>query len=112
MYVGMADRLKPLYSAQAENPALSESIDRFVLGLAERVDHLQDAQFGGDRTRVAELSRSLASDADAVGYAPLAQLAEEAAGAAEADDLDEARAVLRDLTEVAQRVRCGYPGAI
>ncbi len=108
----MGERLRPLYSARAEDPALSDAIDRFVLGLAEAVDHLQDAHGAGDYTGLERLGRELAGEADSLGYAPLARLAQAVASSAAQEKHEEARSVLVELTEIAQRVRMGHRGAL
>ncbi len=108
----MGELLRPLYSARAEDPALSDAIDRFVLGLAEAVDHLQDAHGAGDTPGLDRLARELAAEADALGYAPLARLAQAVASSAAQEKHEEARCGLVELTEIAQRVRLGHRGAI
>jgi hypothetical protein len=89
-----------------------DAIDRFVLALAEAVDALQDAYSASDCTRLDRLARDLATDAEFLGYAPLAQLAEDVASCAVREKQEEARVVLEDLTGIAQRIRMGHRGAI
>ena len=108
----MGERQQPLYSDHAEDPALSEAIDRFVLGLAEAVDDLQDTHSTGELARMGVLARELAVDADFLGYGPLARLAEAAASCAAHEKQAEARGILIELTGVAQRIRRGHRGAL
>ena len=108
----MGERPRPLLSTRADDPALADAIDRFVLGLAVSVDDLQDAHSAGDWARLARLARELTVDADLLGYAPLARLAEAAAEYATRDKAEEARGILIELTEIAQRIRMGHRGAI
>ena len=108
----MADRPRPLYSSHAEDPSLAEGIDRFVLELAETVDTLQDAHSAGDCALLGRLAKALASDADRLGYAPLARLAEEVAGCAEQEKHEAARRLLLEVTAMAQRIRMGHRGAL
>lgn len=108
----MGERQQPLYSDHAQDPALSEAIDRFVLGLAGAVDDLQDAHIACDCTRLGLLARELAADADLVGYGPLAELADAVSSCAAHMKQEEARDVLIELTAVAQRIRLGHRGAI
>jgi hypothetical protein len=108
----MGERPQPLYSAHAEDPAMTDAIDRFVLALAEAVDALQDAYIASDCTRLDRLARDLATDAEFLGYGPLAQLAEDVASCAVREKQEEARVVLEDLTGIAQRIRMGHRGAI
>jgi hypothetical protein len=108
----MGERPRPLYSSNAEDPALSEGIDRFVLALAETVDHLQDAHMAGDCALLGRLARDLAADAERFGYAPLARLAEAVAACADHEKQEESRDLLLELTGIGQRVRMGHKGAI
>jgi hypothetical protein len=109
----MVDRepLRPLHSSRADDPRLADAIAGFAVGVAERIDHLQDADRGGDLARLAILAGDLARDAGALGYESLAEAAHAVARAARSEKADEAHARLRDATELAQRVRLGHPGA-
>ena len=88
-----------------------EAIERFVVGLAERIDHLQDAERDGDLRRLGSLAHELAEQAGTVGYEPLDRAARLVAESALADKGAELRSQLVELTAVAQRVRLGHPGA-
>lgn len=109
--MGDRERGGPLFSSRAEDPALVDAIEDFVVAVAERIDHLQDAEREGDLLRLARLATALAGDADAVGYEVLGQVARAVSSAAQADKADDARAQLVTLTDVARRVRRGHPGA-
>ncbi len=102
---------KPILSTRAEDPAYDERIDRFVVGLGERIDAFQDAESAGDRAALETLAGALAHDADAVGYAPLAEAARRVAEACAETAAEALRKSVIDLTEVAQRVRRGHRSA-
>ena len=108
----MGGLLHPIYSPRADDPALSESLDRFVLTLTERVDDLQDAHSAGDASRLSQLALALATEAEPLGYAPLSRLAEVLASAAAEDKMEEARGHVIELTDLSQRIRMGHRGAI
>jgi hypothetical protein len=102
---------KPILSTRAEDPDFDDRIDRFVVGLGERIDAFQDAVSAGERHVLARLSSALEQDADAVGYPPLAEAARRVALAC-AETAEEAlRKSVEDLTEVAGRVRRGHRSA-
>lgn len=105
------DRPRPIYSTLGEDPAHQGAIDRFVLGLAERVDELQDCDLRGDWARLAELAASLHEDGTRTGYDILARCAAAVCGSARERHPNDARKALIELTEVAQRVRLGHRGA-
>jgi hypothetical protein len=109
--MGDADRVRPIFSSRADDPALVGAIEEFVVGLAERIDHLQDAESEGDLGRLARLAGGLAAEAGELGFEPLAAVSRAAGDAAGADKREETRARLVSLTGVAQRVRLGHPGA-
>ena len=102
-----------IYSLRADDPACEEAIDRFVLGLAERVDGLQDAQIAGDLEGVAKLSEELCQDAETLGYPQLAAAAREVVAACQQGAPDDERLVDRlvVVTEIGRRVRLGHRGA-
>ena len=60
---------KPIVSRYAEDPAFDERIDRFVVGLGERVDAFQDAERTGDRDGLATLAEALRSEAEVLDEA-------------------------------------------
>ncbi|MFP8880874.1 MAG: hypothetical protein VCE43_16260 [Myxococcota bacterium] len=102
----------PIYSSRAEDPDLIVSIEDFVIGLAERIDELQDAEFKGDSEQLQSFAISLAQEADALGFDLLAASAHAVEGCSGAFDGDEVREVLLDLTEIAKRIRRGHRGAV
>jgi hypothetical protein len=102
---------KPILSRHAEDPAFDERIDRFVVGLGERVDAFQDAERLGDRTALATLAEALRSEADALGYPPLSDAAAQVALACSDPSPEALRKSVLDLTEITQRVRRGHRSA-
>lgn len=103
---------RPIYSSKANDPAFGERIEAFVVGLAERVDELQDAEFKGDRAELESLARELAQGAESLGFGSLAASASAVEGCSHTGDSDEIREVLVDLTELAKRIRLGHRGAV
>jgi hypothetical protein len=102
---------RPILSTRAEDPAFDDRIDRFVVGLGERVDAFQDAVSAGQRSSLELLAATLERDALELGYPPLADAARRVAAAC-GDPAGEAlRKSVVDLTEVAQRVRRGHRSA-
>ncbi len=101
-----------IYSSRADDPALAERIDEFVVSLAERVDQLQDAEFKGDLEALESLANKLGSDAEELGFGPLAGTALAVAGCCASGESEEIREVLMDLTEIYKRIRAGYRGSI
>ncbi len=108
----MGDLDRPIFSSRADDPDLVEVIESFVVGLAERIDHLQDAEARRDVDRLCELARSLSRDASRLGFSQLGSCA----GMIEASCLNgESRAVRKSVveaTEVARRIRLGHRGAV
>jgi hypothetical protein len=102
----------PIFSSRADDPALGEAIDAFVIGLAERIDHLQDAETEADLARLAAFTLVLAADAETLGYEALARVAQALEAAAREEKADEAHANLVKLTEIAYRIRLGHRGAL
>ena len=107
----MFERKPPIRSTQEDVHELVEEIDRFVIGLAERIDAIQDAEMASCQNEVADLARTLSSDADRLGYPELAQISKEVATGAEDGKMDHVRESAIELTDVAQRVRLGHRGA-
>jgi HPt (histidine-containing phosphotransfer) domain-containing protein len=106
-----AELLKPIYSSRCDDPAAGDAVDRFVVGLAERIDLLQDAEVDGDFARLAELAEGLVVEADSSGFGALAGVAQALESACRGDDPKAAREKLLELTEIAQRIRLGHKGA-
>ena len=107
-----AEPLRPIYSSRLEDPAVAEPLETFVVGLAERVDGLQDTEASGDLAELAAHVRALGAEATDLGFAPLAVVAAAVEAACQAGASDQARMHLVDLTEISQRVRLGYRGAL
>ena len=107
----MGTRDKPVYSSRADDPALSESIDSFVVELAERIDHLQDAQRAGDLKELAALASSLVTDAEKVGFDTLAESGVVLETTCQGANGGEAYDALLGITEIARRIRLGHRGA-
>lgn len=108
----MDDRPRPIHSALGEDPSQTAVIEAFVIGLAERIDELQDCEAQGTLSRLAERAAALAGDALRIGYKPLAEWAEAVQRAATERNAQDTRKALLELTEVAYRVRLGHRGAV
>ncbi len=106
------DRPRPILSALAEDPALQDGIDAFVLDLAERVDDLQDCEVRGDLARLAELAEELLRRSAKIGYDGLSRCAAAVRGPAREGSTEEARKALVELTAMAHRVRLGHRGSV
>jgi hypothetical protein len=104
-------RLAPIHSLHEDDPALSESIDEFVVGLGEWVDSLQDAHAAADLAAVASRADEHARLAGSLGYPGLRDAAREIARAAGAGEAEDARKAIGDLIEIVQRVRLGHRSA-
>jgi hypothetical protein len=104
-------RPKRIYSTLEGEPELEQSIEDFVVTLAERVDRLQDAQILGDLTALQELSGELRDVAQRLGYPALTEAAASLTDACHAGNSDGALERLVALTEIAGSVRRGHRGA-
>jgi hypothetical protein len=102
---------RPLYSSLTGDPTAEEAIDAFVLGLAERIDALQDAESGGPLESLIAPVAALQADAGANGFDYLAQRAEALEASCREGDAPGARKHLIDLTAIAKRIRLGHRGA-
>jgi hypothetical protein len=107
----MFERKPPIRSTQEDVAELAEEIDRFVVGLGEQVDSIQDAQLARASSEVSNLARQLSKDAERLGYPSMALSAKGVALAAEDDVAEELKETILELTEIAQRVRRGHRGA-
>jgi len=105
------ETLKPIYSSLGDDPAAGETVDAFVIGLAERIDTLQDAEAGGDLGQIAELTSRLIADAATAGFADFEKVGRQLEAACFEKDGKAARQCLIDLTELSQRIRLGHRGA-
>ncbi len=102
----------PIHSSLEDDPSHAEAIEAFVVSLAERVDALQDNEASGDWPRLILNLGELSRGAEQVGYAELAQCAEETARAARERHRELAYKALVVLTDVAQRIRRAHRGAL
>jgi hypothetical protein len=110
--MGSGDRPQPIFSERVDDPAWSDAIDSFVLGLAERIDELQDVESRGAFGDVARLAGELAGRAGEVGYGGLAAAARAAEAAARDEKAEGTHARLVEVTELAHRIRLGHRGAL
>ena len=67
---------KPIFSSCEDDCDKGEEIDRFVIGLAEQVDELQDAELEGDLVLLGRRAGELARKASELGYAPMFEIAQ------------------------------------
>lgn len=107
----MSERKLPIRSTQEDVPDLVQAIDRFVIGLAERIDAIQDAELQARLADLGRLAGILAGDADRLGYPALAQVARNAVSTSTDGKPDAVQDAVVELTEIAQRVRQGHRGA-
>jgi hypothetical protein len=107
----MFERKPPIRSTQEDVVELAEDIDRFVIGLGERIDEIQDAELAARHDQVAQLARGLSGDADRLGYPGMAMSAQCVARAAEDGPAAELLETIAELTELSQRIRQGHRGA-
>ncbi len=107
----MFERKPPIRSTQEDVAELAEDLDRFVVHLAERIDAIQDAELVKNWSETASLARTLANDADRLGYPGMAQSAKSVAMAAEDSKTETIQDTVVELTDLAQRVRRGHRSA-
>jgi len=103
---------KPIYSSCGDDPEVGDALDSFVIGLAERIDVLQDAEAAGDFAQLAALAGRLATDAEFTGFGTLATAAHSLESACFSGDPKLAREATFDITELAQRIRMGHKGSV
>jgi hypothetical protein len=104
--------MKPIYSTLGDDPSSGEAIDSFVVGLAERIDMLQDAEAGGDLAQLAGQASLLIVEAAEAGFAAFEKVGKELEAACFEKDGKAARQRLVELTELSQRIRLGYKGSV
>jgi hypothetical protein len=104
-------RPKRIYSTFDGEPELEQSIEDFVVTLAERVDRLQDAQLLGDLIGLHAQTGELRDEAQQLGYPALAEAAAALAEACHVGDRKDALERLVALTEISGSVRRGHRGA-
>lgn len=107
----MPGHKEPIHSILEGRAELDEAIAAFVIGLAERVDRLQDAESDDDAMLLEALAQDLARESEPLGYPQLAAVASNVRRACQAGKPDEAQAALVELTELARRIRLGHRGA-
>ena len=107
----MSSQHEPIHSTLEDDCERYESISDFVIGLAEQVDSLQDAESSGDLALLDELARELGRQACEYGYACLSDQTERIRGACANDKPELAQAALVELTELSRRIRLGHRGA-
>ena len=103
---------KPILSSRSDEPAAAEQIEGFIVGLAERVDGLQDAEFKGDLSELAVMAHALETAARELGFDLLAGSASDLERCCRSDSLEQVRETLIDLTEIATQVRMGHRGSV
>jgi HPt (histidine-containing phosphotransfer) domain-containing protein len=89
---------------------VSEIVDQLVIGLGERIDHLQDSETEQDFDRIAVLASTLVENARQAGFAELAQIASALETVSTWRDAEGTHARLVELTEIVHRVRLGHMG--
>lgn len=102
---------KPIYSTHEEDPDLREPISDFVIGLAEAVDLLQDLHSEGNFKALAESCRTHAEDATRLGYPAFSGTAHDVALAADEEKAEATEEGLRELCDLALRMRQAHRGA-
>jgi hypothetical protein len=112
MGVQDSERPLPLYSRLIDDPVWGEVIDEFVVGVAERVDHLQDADSKGDLAQLARLATELAMDARTAGFDLLADVAQTVEVACLEASRKRAHDGVVTVTGLAYRIRLGHRGAM
>jgi len=101
----------PIYSELDEDLAMRDVVETFIIGLAEIVDGLQDAESSGDFAAIDGAVDVLLTGARSAGYPALVMAAERISIASAARDGEDVRKGIVELTELAQRVRRGSRGA-
>ena len=103
---------KPILSSRSAEPEAAEQIEGFIVGLAEHVDDLQDAEFKGDLEELSSMAHTLGTTALDLGFDLLAASASDLERCCLSDSVEQVRETLIDLTEIAKRVRMGHRGAV
>jgi hypothetical protein len=103
--------LPPIYSTHDEDLSMRDAIEGFVIGLAERIDDLQDAELQGNLKQVGELCTGLVAEASATGYPALVEAGELVLSAESSGGPKAVLKALFELTETVQRVRRGSRSA-
>jgi hypothetical protein len=103
---------KPILSSRSDEPEAAEQIESFIIGLAERVDDLQDAEFKGDLEELSSMAHTLGTTALELVFDLLAASASDLERCCLSDSVEQVRETLIDLTEIAKQVRMGHRGAV
>ena len=103
---------KPILSSRSAEPQAAEQIENFIIGLAERVDDLQDAEFKGDLEELSNMAHALGTTALELGFDLLAASASDLERCCLSDSVEQVRETLIDLTEIAKQIRMGHRGAV
>jgi hypothetical protein len=106
------EKSPPIYSTLEDDPSHSDAIDRFVIGLAENVDQIQDAELDADLRRLGELATRLGARADKLGYRPMAEIATILANACRDKKMEDAQAATVILTDISGCIRRGHRGSV
>lgn len=101
----------PLFSGHPYSIELEDELSRFVIGLAETVDRIQDAERTGSLPDVGRLARALALQAESFGYPLLLSITLDVVTASDEDKPEIVQEHLRALTQVALRIRRGHRGS-
>ena len=101
----------PIYSARDRDSEARDEISEFVIGLAQRVDMLQDAEGEDEFEPLRLLADTLASEAKRLGFELLAFGAARVAEACVEQKPDRAGDAMVELTDIARRIRLGHRGA-
>jgi hypothetical protein len=107
-----SERPLPLYSKLIDDPNSGDAIDEFVVGVAERVDHLQDADSRRDFAELGKLACELALDARDAGFDLLAEVARAVQAACLEGSKKPAHDGVVAVTDLAYRIRLGHRGAM
>ncbi len=103
---------KPILSSRSDEPEVAKQIEGFVVGLAECVDDLQDAEFKGDLEELAAMANALGTAALELGFDLLAASASDLERCCLSDSAEQVRETLIDLTEIATQIRMDHRGSV
>jgi signal transduction histidine kinase/CheY-like chemotaxis protein/HPt (histidine-containing phosphotransfer) domain-containing protein len=101
------DHNGPIRSEYADDPDLADIIDEFVAGLPDTLSAMREASANNHHDRLQRLAHQLKGAGGGYGYPMLTQEAAILEQAAKAADSEQARLVLRRLTDLCQAVRRG-----
>ena len=107
-----ADAMKPIFSSIAGDPDSDKTVGAFVVGIAERIDTLQDAEVCGDLAQLAALASGLIVESAAAGFDALAEVGKLLETACFQEDAKAARQQIVELTDLSQRIRLGHKSAL